>query len=136
MRANVKWNGMDDWDWSFIEQAGSRTLIKVETDYFIYKIEKTGYWAGIHFGSGIRAATIYSDFRSNRQLSNHIFHNIKLTPKYHSFTDENGVSLPARDRMFKDGHTSLTPLKTIIGWLEGEVEHYRTDKGTVLFLKE
>jgi hypothetical protein len=133
MRANINWSS-DDWDSDALEMMDDRTLIKVDGDYWVYKIEATGKVALI-FSSGSFTADVYDNIYSSMNGLDYTswgFSAIKLKRFVPEYQDAAGNSHRAPQRAHKEGVLRKATLSQVIGWLEGEVEGEVTRK-SVLF---
>lgn len=135
VRASINWSS-DEWDLNFIKESEVRTLIKVDNDYWVYKIEATGEVAMI-FSSGNFIAhvydseTLYSENRSNRRKA-WSFSVLKMKPLSQGYTDSTGYLFDAPKRTHQEGVLRKATLSQVIGWLEGEIDA-EVKSGSVIF---
>lgn len=133
MRANVKWS-TEDWSTEALREMPERTLIKVDGDYWVYKIESTGKVAMI-FDYGMLSADIYEDIYGDEDFGHPQewgFSAIKMKQFVPEYRGADGNSHRAPSRAHKEGVLRKATLSQVIGWLEGEIEGEVT-RNSVLF---
>jgi len=133
MRANINWSS-DDWDSDALEMMNDRTLIKVDGEYWVYKIEATGKVALI-FSSGMLSADVYDniyDSMNGYDYTSWVFSAIRSKRFIPEYQDAGGNSHRAPQRAHEEGVLRKATLSQVIGWLEGEVEGEVTRNSVLL----